>query len=435
MRFNTQVKSAHFQQTSNSWLLTDQNGLEYSSRFLITAMGILSAPTLPNIPGLDNFKGDSYHTARWPASADIHGKKVGVIGTGASGIQTIQSIADKVEHLSVFQRTPNWTGPLRNTPISTEEMEEIRRNYPETFRQCLSSPMGFIYQGNKTSLFSMTQEERTAQWESLYALPGLAKVFNVSFDIYRNREANALYSKFHADKIRERVHDPQVAEKLIPKNHGFGTRRVPLETGYYEVFNQPNVTLVDVNEDPIEMVTEKGVQTANGFHELDVLICATGFESFTGGYTAIDFQGVNGRKLKDLWTDEIQTFLGITVHGYPNLFMVMGPQQAGGNAPRAIEPVVDWISHLVEFARDNDINYIEATEEKMAEWTRHAAQCTEGLLFNEVDSWFNGVNKNLAHRQRRMIMRYNRPGPEYRKMCEDVRRRRYSDFILKSLDV
>lgn len=337
MQFNTRIKSAKFQEDTSSWLLEDEDGSHYKCRYLITAMGILNKPTLPNIPGVRDFKGESWHTARWPSdSSSLIGKRVGIIGTGATAIQTIQAISDKVGHLTVFQRTPNWIAPLRNVKISPEEMQEIRKRYPEIFRQCRESYSCFIHVSDPKSIFSMTEEERQEHWEKLYALPGFAKVLSISSDVFTDHKANELYSKFHADKIRSRVNDPVIAEKLIPKNHGFGTRRVPLESGYFEVFNQPNVKLVDIREDPISQITETGVQTGEELHELDILIYATGFDAVTGSFNAVDIQGRDNTMLKDVWADGIKTFLGLTVKDFPNMFMIMGPHQMFGNIPRYV---------------------------------------------------------------------------------------------------
>ncbi|KAH7234350.1 hypothetical protein B0J15DRAFT_154551 [Fusarium solani] len=432
MQFDTQIKSAHFQEEISSWLLEDEEGNSYTSRYLITAMGILNKPTLPNIPGVQKFKGESWHTARWPDDASsLQGKRVGIIGTGATAIQTIQAISDKVGHLTVFQRTPNWTVPLRNSKISLEEMEEIRKSYPEIFRKCLESYSCFIHVSDTRSVFSMTDEERQAHWEKLYSLPGFAKVLSISSDVATDRKANELYSKFHADKIRARVNDPEVAEKLIPKNHGFGTRRVPLESGYFEVYNQPNVKLVDIRENPISQITETGVETGESTHELDILIYATGFDAVTGSFNAVDFEGRNGTKLKDVWSNGIRTFLGLTVQDFPNMFMIMGPHQMFGNIPRSIEYAVDWVAEFMRHARDTNITYVEATEKGMDEWTEHVHDCGKGLLANEVDSWMTGVNKNLAHKQKRSMTRYNGPAPGYRKRCDEVKARGYSDFVIK----
>ncbi|KAI9148731.1 Phenylacetone monooxygenase [Paramyrothecium foliicola] len=431
IQFNTRVKSARFQEETSSWLVEDAEGHSYTSRFLVTAMGILNEPTLPNIPGVENFMGESWHTARWPEnSSSLKGKRVGIVGTGATAIQTIQAIAGEVGHLTVFQRNPNWAAPLRNRAITPEEMNEIRQSYPEIFRKCYESYAGFIHMSDTRTVFSMTEEERQSVWERLYAEPGFAKVLSISPDIFTDRKANDLYSKFHADKIRSRVNDPEVAETLIPKNHGFGTRRVPLESGYFEVFNQPNVKLVDLKKDPIVQITETCVQTGHELHELDVLIYATGFDAVTGSFRAVDFQGRDGIKLKDVWEDGIRTFLGLTVKDFPNMFMVMGPHQMFGNFPRSIEYSANWVADIIRHAHENNITRIEATEKGMDEWTAHVHECGQGLLANEVDSWMTGVNNNLAHKQKRSMTRYNGPGPGYRKRCDEVKQRGYTDFIL-----
>ncbi|KAK1979195.1 phenylacetone monooxygenase [Colletotrichum cereale] len=431
MQFDTRILSAQFQEDSRSWLLADSTGNTYTCRYLVTAMGILNEPTLPNIPGVHDYKGKAWHTARWPSEeASLEGKRVAVIGTGATAIQTIQEIVKTLGSLTVFQRTPNWTAPLRNTKISQEEMTQIRQRYPDIFRRCLESYACFIHAGDKRSVFDMEEAERLEHWEALYALPGFAKVLSVSGDIYTNREANKLYSDFHANKIRQRINDPKIAEKLIPKNHGFGTRRVPLESGYYEAFNQPNVRLVDLTENPIERITEKGIKTREEDFEFDVIVYATGFDAVTGSFKAVDFQGVGRTRLSDVWSEGIQTFLGLTVKGFPNMFMIMGPHQMFGNIPRSIEYAVEWVADFIRYARDHNLTSVEATDEGMRMWTEHVWKCGEGLLANEVDSWMTGVNKNLAHKQKRSMTRYNGPAPGYRKRCDEVRARGYSDFML-----
>jgi len=431
IQFNTRITSAHFHETTRSWLLEDENGNRYTSRFLITAIGILNQPTLPNIPGVNDFKGAAFHTARWPhGPVALEGKRVAVIGTGATGIQVIQKIVETVGHLTVFQRTPNWAVPLRNAKISPEEMQEIRNQYPEIFQKCLDSSACFIHGADSRGTFEVTPEERVAHWEKIYSLPGFAKYLGNFRDIGTNREANDLYSEFIANKIRQRIKDPAIAEKLIPKNHGFGTRRVPLESGYYEAFNQPNVSLVDVTENPIECVTEKGIKTRDQDFEFDIIVYATGFDAVTGAFYAMDFQGLNGIKLKDHWGQEPRTFLGLTVEGFPNMFMIMGPHQMFGNIPRSIEYAVGWVTDLMRFCRDNNITYAEATNEGVRQWTQHVHDCSEGLLSNEVDSWMTGVNKNLADKQKRSISRYGGPAPGYRKRCDEVAARQYSEMKL-----
>lgn len=434
MQFDTRIRRAQFVQTSNSWKLTDDQDRTYTSRYLITAIGILNEPTLPNIPGVHDYQGESWHTARWPQGGEnqLAGKRVGIIGTGATAIQTIQTIAPNLGSLTVFQRTPNWTAPLRNDTIGKEEMEAIRKDYPEIFRKCAESYSCFIHVGDNNDTLATPAEERERHWEHLYEQRGFTKVLAISGDIYTNHEANALYSAFHEKKIRARINDPKVADLLIPTNHGFGTRRTPLESGYYEVFNQDNVKLVDIRNNPIERVTATGVRTADGQdHDLDVLVYATGFDAVTGSFNAIEFEGIDGTKLRDVWGEGIQTYLGLTVKNFPNMFMIMGPHQMFGNIPRSIEYAVQWTAEFIEWAVANQVTYCEATDEGVAAWTEHVHECGKGLLANEVDSWMTGVNKNLAHKQKRSMTRYNGPAPGYRQRCEEVKARGYSDFVLK----
>lgn len=429
MQFNTRVSSARWREDSNSWTITDEDGRTYTSRFVISCMGILNQPTLPAIPGVNDFRGAAFHTARWPADASaITGKRVGIIGTGATAIQTIQEIKKTVGTLTVFQRTPNWTAPLRNTKISPTDMEDIRRNYPTIFQNCLDSYSCFIHKSNPASVFSVSPEEREAYWETLYNTPGFGKWLSNFYDINTDPAANKLFSDFIANKIRQRVNDPTVAEKLIPKNHGFGTRRVPLEGGYYEAFNQPNVTLVDVNENPIECIHERGIRTADADFEFDVIIYATGFDAVTGSFSAVDVRGVGGKKLTDEWANGIQTYLGLTVHNFPNLYNIMGPHQMFGNIPRSIEYAVGWVSDFIEYMVENGVVVAEATEEGQRAWTQHVHDCATGMLALEVDGWMTGVNKNVAGKQKRSIARYWGPAGGFRARCDDVKKRGYKDL-------
>lgn len=395
-------------------------------------MGILNQHTLPSIPGVHDFEGISFHTARWPTEpVDLSDKRVGIIGTGATGIQTIQEIVKSVGHLTVFQRTANWAAPLRNSKISSQEMDQIRQNYPSIFDKCSKSYACFVHESSDKYLLEATPEQREELWERLYALPGFAKWLCNYRDIGTNREANRLVSEFFAKKIRERVHDPATAEKLVPKDHGFGTRRLPLESGYFEAFNQTNVRLVDLKQDPIQKITKTGIQTQSEHIELDVLIYATGFDAVTGSFTAVDLQGVGGLRLKDVWDGGIRTYLGLTVQGFPNMFMSMGPHQMFGNIPRSIEYAVSWITTFIAYCHERGITRVEATTKGMQEWTEHVHECAKGLLANEVDSWMTGVNKNLAHKQQRSIARYNGPAPGYRRRCDEVAARAYVDFDMQ----
>ncbi|KAL2832585.1 hypothetical protein BDW59DRAFT_181015 [Aspergillus cavernicola] len=431
MQFDTRVKKAHYQDHSDSWLLTDEKGDTYSSRWLVTCMGILNQFTLPNIPGVHDFAGQALHTARWPHEpVSFEGKRVGIIGTGATGIQAIQEIVKTAGELTVFQRTPNWSAPLNNSKITPDEMAQIRTQYPDIFRKCKESYSCFIHKSNPASVFDATPEARDKFWNDLYETKGFEKWLSNFHDIFTDKQANALYSEFIANKIRQRVHDPSTAEKLIPKCHGFGTKRVPLESGYFEAYNRPNVHLVDVKTNPIEKITPAGVKTTEQEYNLDILIYATGFDAVTGAFTAMDFRGKNGLRLSESWKDGPRTYLGLFVHSFPNMMMVMGPHQMYGNFPRSIEFAVGWVSEFIRFASERGICVAECTGEKVDEWTEHVHSCAEGLLANEVDSWMTGVNKNLAHKQKRIIARYNGPAPGYRARAEEVAGRGYRDLRL-----
>lgn len=430
--FDCRIHTAKFRASSRSWKLTSEAGETFTSRFLITAMGPLTSATLPNVPGVHDFKGQSFHTSRWPeGGVDLANKRVAVIGTGATGIQTIQTIAKEVGSLKVFQRQPNWSKPLHNTKISDEEMAKIRLRYPEIFKRCKETSNAFIHgcEDHRRTV-EVPKEEREAFWEALYAAPGFGIILSNFPDIHTDKEANDLLSEFVANKIRSRVHDPVVAEKLIPTNHGVGTKRLPLETNYFEVYNQPNVELVDLRDTPIECVTEKGIKTTDKEHEFDVIIYATGFDAITGAFDAVNFVGVNGVKLRDMWKEGPRTYLGMTVQDFPNMFMIMGPHQAMGNIPRSIEYAVAWVSTLITYCHERKITWVEPTPDQTEEWFEHVTHCADGLLANEVDSWMTGVNKNVATRQKRIVMRYQGGILVFRQYCDKVEAEKYNKMIM-----
>lgn len=432
-QFGTEIKSAHWQAASGSWLLIDTAGHEYTCRFLINALGPLTAHTLPNIPGVDDYNGLACHSSRWPKEAvSFEGKKVGLIGTGATGIQIAQEVAKSAKTFTIFQRTANWAVPMHNKSISVEEMAAIRERYAEIHAACQSSPQGFTYSPDPRNTFDVSKEEREAFWEAQYRLPGLSKWIGNFQDLYRNQAANDEYSAWVAKKIRQRIHDPVVADKLIPKDHGFGTRRVPLETDYFEIYNQDNVRLVDLKETPIERITEKGVRTTEEDLDFDVLIYATGFNPVTGAYESIDYQGENGLKLKDKWeAGGLRTYLGFNVAGFPNMFNVLGPHHAAGNLPNSIEHAVNWISEFVKYMGQQGITYEMATEEAEQAWTEHCAEVAQGLLALNVDSWQTGVNKNVQGKQKRSIPRYFGSNGQLRQWCTDEASKGYPHFTFE----
>lgn len=437
--FNTRIKSAHWQAAERVWRFVDQEGNQYKTRFFISCLGFLSSPTLPAIPGIDSFLGEAFHTSRWPknleVSRDFANKRIGVIGTGASGIQTITTLSDEpsIKSLDVFQRTANWAAPIRNSEISAEQIAVIRASYDQTFQLCAATPTSTIHQADPRKSSEVTDEERLALWEKLYAEPGFGKWQGAFSDTYTDRQANELYSAFMAKKIRDRVHDPEVADSLIPKNHGFGTRRVPLESGYFEAYNKPNVRLVDLQKTPIDFITAKGIKTSDGKeHELDILIFATGFDAITGAFSAIDWHAKGDRPLLGssdtpegqtaIWQDHRpKTFLGITAPAMPNMFMVLGPHQPILNTTRSIEHAVQVVSELLTYCKDNDYTYVEPSLEAADEWTDHVVECSRGRLANEVDSWMTGVNQNVKGKTKRSVAIYRGSALVYRQRCKDCR--------------
>jgi cation diffusion facilitator CzcD-associated flavoprotein CzcO len=431
IEFRCRVSSATWEENTRSWNVVLEDGRHFRARFLITAIGPLSAPIMPRIDGVDSFGGKSFHTARWPHEAiDFAGQRVAVIGTGATGVQTIQTIAGSVGSLTVFQRTPNWCAPLHNGKIDAATQAKIKAGYPEMFRRCQETFACFIHTPDPRGTFEVSDEEREAFFEKLYAEPGFG-IWQGNFrDIVIDRRANAAVSDFVARKIRGRVRDQSVAEKLIPKNHGFGTRRVPLETRYYEVYNRPNVELVDITQTPIERITPEGIKTSDRSFEFDIIIYATGFDAITGSFDRIDISGVNGARLKDRWKRGPETYLGVMVDGFPNMTMLMGPHTALGNIPRSIEYNVDWVTGLLRYARENDLTRLEATANGVTEWTDHVRALGVGLLSNEVNSWMTGYNSNIEGKQTRIVARYSGSAPAYRARCDEVAAGGYRELAL-----
>jgi len=436
IQFRSRVTAAHYREETRAWDVTLEDGSRASARFLITAIGPLSAPTMPRIEGVETFQGQSCHTARWPHEpVSFAGKRVAVIGTGATGVQTIQEVAKTVGHLTVFQRTPNWCAPLHNGKIGDEEMRRIRAGYPEMFARCRETFACFLHTPDPRGVFEVTPEEREAFFEKLYGEKGFG-IWQGNFrDILTDKAANALISDFVARKIRERVKDPETAEKLIPKNHGFGTRRVPLETRYYEAYNQPNVKLVDINETPIERITPTGIKlggikTSDAEYAFDIIVYATGFDAITGSFDRIDIRGAGGLSLKDKWKGGPQTYLGVQVEGFPNMMMLMGPHTALGNIPRSIEYNVEWVTDLIRHMRAHKLSRVEARPEGVASWTEHVKALGEGLLSNEVNSWMTGINSNVEGKQVRIVARYSGSAPAYRARCDAVAAQDYRELAL-----
>jgi cation diffusion facilitator CzcD-associated flavoprotein CzcO len=432
IEFDCRIRAATYDEAASEWEIESQDGRR--ARFLITAIGPLSAPTMPTIPGVESFRGESYHTGTWPHEpVSFAGKYVAVIGTGATAVQAITEIAKTVGHLTVFQRTPNWCAPLHNSKIDGATQARIKATYPEIFALCRDSFGCFIHQADPRNALEVSPEEREAFFEKLYGEPGFGIWMGNFRDVLIDREANATITEFMRRKIRSRVKDPKVAEKLIPTNHGFGTRRVPLESGYYEVYNQANVRLVDIRETPIERITPAGVRTSDAEYEADMIIYATGFDAITGAFDRIDVRGAGGRRLREKWADGPRTYLGLQTEGFPNLFTLVGPHNAATfcNIPRCIEQNVDWVTALIGHMREQGHARVEATAEAERDWTEHVYDTGRRMLFTQVDSWMMGINSNVAGKQKRTFIVYAGGAPKYREKCDEVAARGYVGFTFR----
>lgn len=438
IQFNSNVVKATFDEANSQWEVELADGSTARAEFLISASGPLNAYTLPRIPGIDSFKGEWAHTARYPKDGfggrgnDFSGKRVGVIGTGATGVQVIQEVAKTADSLTVFQLAPEWCAPLKNGPIGDAEMKDIKANYKKIFDECNETFGAFRHKFDERSVFDVSDEEREAFFEKKYGEPGFGIWLGNFHDIMTDQKANDLITDFIARKIRSRVNNPKTAENLIPKDHGFGTRRVPMETNYFECYNQDNVKLVSLKETPIEAIVPGGVKCSDKMYDLDIIIYATGFDAVTGSLKRIDITGKNGAKLVDKWVNGPRTMLGMQAAGFPNLFTLVGPHNGATfcNIPRCIEQNVEWVSDLIAYMKAKDLHQIEPTLEAEDAWTAHVDQTAEGTLFPTADSWFMGVNINDPSKKRTFML-YAGGQQNYRAECDKVADNDYAGFVLQ----
>ena len=441
--FNQRVRHAKWDNENQYWVIQLEEGgsVPITARFLFSAMGPLSAPQMPNVPGIYTFEGDWYHTGRWPrdpnsnkgAALDFTGKRVAVVGTGASGVQVIQEMAKVAKDLYVFQRSPNWCCPLGNAPVPQEEMDEIKRNYQALNDFCDTTLSGFPHKWIDRNTLDVPAEEREATWEKLYKGPGFSMWLGNYKDYLENPEANAVVTEFVKKKIRGRVKDPALAEKLIPTDHGYGTRRVPQETRYFECYNQDNVHLVDLRETPMEGVEPKGIRTSDGkLYEVDVIVYATGFYAIRGSLSRIEVYGEDGRSLNQVWKDEgVKTYLGLMVQGFPNFFTLVGPQNGTVfcNIPRCSATAIDWNTGLMQYAKDNNIVTIKAAPKAQAEWNTLCEDLLAHGLLGKTSSWFTGVNKNVEGAQKREVLFYAGGNPQFKELCREIQTDNWRGFL------
>jgi cation diffusion facilitator CzcD-associated flavoprotein CzcO len=392
MRCGVTVTSAELDEPAGCWSVRTDDGAELRARFVIAATGVLSVPYFPDVPGRDAFRGASYHTGRWPQEpVDFAGKRVAVIGTGSSGVQIIPAIVADVASLTVYQRTANWCTPLNNAPITPEEQARLRASF-ESLRETLNTSIhGFHHVAHDRTTFADAEDERLRFFEKMWNSPGFTKLTSNYTDLLFDEEANAEWCAFVAAKIRAIVADPDTARKLIPTDHRFGEKRPPFVTDYYATFNDPKVSLVDLNETPIVRLTATGIETSAGVREVDIVVWATGFDFGTGALTRMGIRGRGGRALADAWADGPKTFLGVQTSGFPNLFFPGGPHAAAGNNPRYNGDQVDFVTDALVHVRDGGHDVIEPDPAAEERWTRMVDRGAAKSSFGE-SSYFFGTN-------------------------------------------
>jgi cation diffusion facilitator CzcD-associated flavoprotein CzcO len=391
-QFRTKVTAAHFNEETNLWEIMTDRGNQVTAKFLVTGLGLLSATNVPNFKGRETFKGEQYHTGAWPESGvDLKGKRVGVIGTGSTGVQLIIAIAPEVKHLTVFQRSAQYSVPVGKRPQSPEEVTKIKDNYKEIWKQVKSSAVAFGFDESTVPAVSVSKEEQNRVFEEAWQKGGgFHFMFGTFSDIATNPEANEAACEFIRKKIREIVKDPETARKLTPT--GLYAKRPLCDNGYYDTFNRDDVSLVDVKENPIVEITPKGIRTTDGEYELDVLIYATGFDAVDGNYIKIDLRGRGGVTMREKWEDGPAGYFGMTNTDFPNLFMILGPNGPFTNLPPTIETQVEWISDTVKYMVENNIKTIEPTQDAEKEWLTTCSTIADATLFPKAESWIFGAN-------------------------------------------
>ena len=431
IEFNTRVKEAGFDSKTNSWTVKTDKGDAATARFCIIATGNLSTPRTPNYLGLESFKGKWYHTGLWPhEGVDFTGLRVGVIGTGSSGVQSIPIIAKQAKHLYVFQRTANFSLPARNAPMDPDKESAHKAQYPQRRRAAFDTPFGIAgYPAPVKSALDATEEERTRAYDTKWAEGGSISFLYSFTDLLVNKDSNETAAEFVRRKIRATVKDPRTAELLCPNDHPIGTKRLILDTDYYETYNRDNVTLVDIRSKPIEEITPAGLRTASAEYALDAIVFATGFDAMTGAMKEIDIHTDAGISVREKWEHGPRTYLGIMIAGFPNLFMITGPQSPGVKSQMilACEQHVDWIADCLQYLRDHGFSRIEAEEDAEDGWVQHNNEVADRTLYPLANSWYVGAN---ISGKPRVFMPYVGGVAAYKKNCDEIAARGYEGFRL-----
>ncbi len=426
---NTRVLSAGFDSTANRWTITTDKGETVSAPYIVMATGNLSTPRVPDFPGLADFKGAWYHTGLWPHDGvDFTGLRVGVIGTGSSGVQSIPHIAEQAEHLYVFQRTANYILPARNGPMEPERERTHKAEYRERREAAYGTPFGIAGHPPPTQgALEATPEEREAAYAERWAHGGSISFLFTYNDLLLNEEANETAAEFVRSRIRETVKDPETAELLCPFDHPIGTKRLILDTNYYETYNRDNVTLVDARKAPIQHITAGGIQTTEAEYELDAIVFATGFDAMTGALREIEIKGDGGVEVQSKWADGPRTYLGLMMAGFPNLFLVTGPQSPGVKSQMilSIEQHVNFITRMLGYMAEHNFSRVEADQEAEDRWVIHNTEVADATLYPRANSWYMGAN---IPGKPRIFMPYVGGVHTYNAHCNEVAARGYEGF-------
>lgn len=431
--FNTKVTSADYDEESGRWRVETNTGESFNTKYLITCCGMLSAPLNEMFEGQETFKGEMFHTARWPKDPiELQGKRVGVIGIGATGIQVIQTIASEVGHLKIFVRTPQYAIPMKNPKYGQGDIEHYKTRYDELSQTVPHTFSGFEYDFDNGSWHDHSKEKRREIMERIYN-EGSLRLWVASFaEIFSDEAASEEISEFVRDKMRERLKDPKLCQMLIPTDYGFGTHRVPLENGYLEVYHRENVEPVSVKDNPIKRVVPQGLELADGtVHELDIIIMATGFDAGSGALTRIDIRGRDGRSLKEDWGRDIRTAMGLQVHGYPNLFTTgapLAPSAALCNMTTCLQQQVDWITDCIAHVERQKADVIEVSMKTQDDWVDHHDGLANDTLVVKTNSWYMG--SNVEGKPRRLLSYIGGVG-QYREKCDEATLNGYEGFIIR----
>lgn len=430
--FDTRVDSALFDADNDTWTVQATDGRTVRARYVVLCTGFGSKPYFPPIEGLDRFAGACHHTGLWPQDGlDFTGKRVAIIGTGASGVQVAQEAAKDAASLTIFQRTPIQALPMRQRQLDADAHADLKAEMADRFARRIDSFSGFDFDFLPMSALDVSEEDRREAYEKLWREGGFRFWLGTFNDVLFNQAANDTAYAFWRDKTRARIADPVLAEKLAPEVavHPFGVKRPSLEQNFYELFNQDNVHLVDLKETPIESVTETGIRTSDTERKFDIIVLATGFDASTGGITAIDLKGTDGQTLREKWSDGVRAHLGVATAGFPNLLFVYGPQSPSGfcNGPTCAEIQGDLIVETLEHMRDSGLQRIEATAEAENAWRDHVAELVEPTLFDKANSWYVGAN--IPGKPRQMLL-YPGGLPQYLENWRSSASNSYSGFVL-----